>query len=175
MKALSDHILNLPESIGLAFLCTYKGPKWQLIKPDKIISLQVLNCQCSENLSSKSAGLQDIGVLKSLCTELSEMATGNTETSSQSFMFSARGTAEVASHSPFRCEGNQEDVFHSLSGRYMGKPGSLLKGKIVWRKYSKSQIFPLCNCAVYLYEDPKDCASDWMCILWILWDWLHTV
>lgn len=58
------------------------------------------------------------------------MATSKIEASSQSFTFSAKSTAEVASPSPFRYEeGNQEDVFHSLSGRYMGKPGRLLKWK----------------------------------------------
>ena len=79
------------------------------------------------------------------------------EASSQSFTFSAKGTAEVASPSPFRYEeGNQEDVFHSLSGRYVGKPGSLSRAKIVMIKHSKSQICSLCNCAICLYEDPKD-------------------
>lgn len=58
------------------------------------------------------------------------MATSNIEASSQSFTFSAKRTAEVASPSPFRYEeGNPEDVFHSLLGRYVGNPGSLLRGE----------------------------------------------
>lgn len=108
----------------MTFLCTCKGPKWQSIKPDEIKSLQIITCQCSGKLR------WGCGVLKPLCSGLSDMATSNTEASWLSFTFPAKDTAQVASPSPFIYgEGMQEDVFHSLSGRYVRKPGRLLRGK----------------------------------------------